>query len=87
MRRSTETLIALQFLTVIVPVTLLLLVVLLAEARRVPASGIRWSAGSHILPRSLARIFHHQFAARLHAHAAHVAWQPHLQALGHGDDQ
>ena len=87
MRRSTESLIPLQFLTVIVPVTLLLLVVLLAEARRVSAPGNRRGAGSHILPRSLARIFHHPFAARPHRHAARVAWQPQLQAHGHANDQ
>lgn len=87
MRRSTESLIALQFLTVIVSVTLLLLVVLLAEARRVRAPGNRWSAGSHILPRPLARIFQRQFPARRHAQAAHVAWQPQLQALGQANDQ
>jgi hypothetical protein len=87
MRRSTESLIALQFLTVIVPVTLLLLVVLLAEARRVAAPGVRGNAGSHFLPHSLARIFHHPFTARQHRHGTRMAWPLHLQANGQADDQ
>ena len=85
MRRSTESLIALQFLTVIVPVTLLLLAVLLAEARRGRALGNHWIAGRHILPHSLTRFFHHEFAARQHGQAARVAGQPHQQADGQAD--
>jgi len=87
MRRSTESLIALQFLTVIVPVTLLLLVALLVEARRVAAPDVRWNARSHFLPHSLARIFHHPLAARPHGHGVRVAWRPQLQADGQADDQ
>jgi hypothetical protein len=87
MRRFTESLIALQFLTVIVPITLLLLVVLLTEARRMPAPGSRSSAISRFLPHSLARIFHHKLAARPHGDAARAAGQPQLQTRGRADDQ
>jgi hypothetical protein len=87
MRQPIESLIALQFLTVIVPITLLLLVVLLTEARRMPALGSCSSAVSRILPHSLARIFDHKFAARQHGDAARAAWQPQLQTRGRDDDQ
>ena len=85
MRRSTDSLIALQCLTAVVPVALLLLAARLAEARRAPAH--YWNSGSHFLPHYLTRLFHHGFALKQPVAGASVAVKAPLQISGDADDQ
>ena len=85
MRRPFDTVTALQVLTAIVPVTLLLAVVL-AEVRRSPALVGHGTHTTRILPRCLTRLFHHGVATKPRSHGAQRAVQS-LQVLGAADAQ
>ena len=102
MRRTTEDLIALQFLMVILPVTLLLLALLVAGTRRTPAlahsppwrnlaaaaRANHWTFNrGAIFPHCLTRMFHHRFSVTEHGHGPTLALDPPVHGQENSHDQ
>jgi hypothetical protein len=71
MRRATDSLIALQVLTAIVP-AILVLAVLLAELHRSPVHAGQPTHAARMLPPFLTRLLHHGVALRQHGHGANA---------------